>query len=138
MFSTQLLTLNYLLYSTTDAAPQFLQKLTPLFFCHKTGLVLASPHQFSTSTGKTCRNFKFFWNRRSRLLYQQFGTFFEGQVHLQCKRTPFVYLKDVTRVFFLDTLWNKFMALICYLKISYMLFLSIHSGQMFPKHLYLP
>ena len=28
-FSTQLLTLNYLLYSTTDAAPQFLKKLTP-------------------------------------------------------------------------------------------------------------
>ena len=27
-FSTQLLTLNYLLYSPTDAAPQFLQKLT--------------------------------------------------------------------------------------------------------------
>ena len=28
-FITQLLTLNYLLYSTTDAAPQFLKKLTP-------------------------------------------------------------------------------------------------------------
>ena len=27
--TTQLLTLNYLLYSPTDAAPQFLQKLTP-------------------------------------------------------------------------------------------------------------
>ena len=29
-FSTQLLTLNYLLYSTTDGAPQFRKKLTPL------------------------------------------------------------------------------------------------------------
>ena len=31
MFSTQLLKLNYLLYSPTDAAPQFLLKLTPSF-----------------------------------------------------------------------------------------------------------
>ena len=29
MFSTQLITLNYLLYSPTDAAPQFLEKITP-------------------------------------------------------------------------------------------------------------
>ena len=30
MFSTQLLTLNYLLYSPTNTAPQFFDKLTPL------------------------------------------------------------------------------------------------------------
>ena len=31
-FSTHLLTLNYLLYSPTSAAPQFLQKLTPSIY----------------------------------------------------------------------------------------------------------
>ena len=31
MFSTQLLTLNYLLYSPTNAAPEFLQKFTPIY-----------------------------------------------------------------------------------------------------------
>ena len=31
MFSTKLLALNYLLYSPTDAAPEFLQRLTPIY-----------------------------------------------------------------------------------------------------------
>ena len=47
MFSTQLLTLNYLLYSPTETAPQFLWQLTP--FIHTESVEL-----FCTHTIKVC------------------------------------------------------------------------------------
>ena len=112
-FSTQLLTLNYLLYSPTDAAPQFLQKLTPF--------TKSWPQVLITLKSMRCRGASFQFMMAGSKSYFQTSTFANARFHIFSRNSiPIVISGDGTslKILLITLVSNKVQRDVIYRKME--------------------